>query len=341
MYTPTRIDTLIAECASWNEFRTLVERQHSTQDKGHLFERLTQLYLTTSPIYRSKIKTVWWCNNPASNELPEHVRKQLNLPKDDEGIDLLCETYDGEFWSVQSKYRSNSDEALTTKELSKFLSLSFVTGKNISYGLIAHSCNKKIKKSHLMGDTTEIGLQNWISITDSQWQQMIDVCKSNLLQPPKQRHPRKHQEKAITKAKEHFLDNRSKRGTLIMPCGTGKSLIAYWITRKLNVRSVIVAVPSLALVKQSLEDWTSEYLAEGIHPNWIAVCSDDSVGNMKEADSTVATVYESGIPSTTVPSEIISFIRKKPQSQSLSSPRTKVVRSWPIPVRKPTSLSTF
>ena len=74
------------------------------------------------------------------------------------------------------------------------------------------------------------------------------------------------------------MDKKSKCGKLIMPCGTGKSLIAYWITRELNVKSVIVAVPSLALVKQSLEDWTSEYLAEGIYPNWIAVCSDDSVG---------------------------------------------------------------
>ena len=41
-----------------------------------------------------------------------------------------------------------------------------------------------------------------------------------------------------------------------------------------------------ALVKQSLEDWTREYLSEGIRPNWVAIY--DDVGN-KEADSTVAT----------------------------------------------------
>ena len=38
---------------------------------GDLFERLTQLYLQTHHTYRSKIKTVWWCNN---GELPEDVR---------------------------------------------------------------------------------------------------------------------------------------------------------------------------------------------------------------------------------------------------------------------------
>ena len=110
-----------------------------------------------------------------------------------------------------------------------------------------------------------------------------------------------YQELAIEKAKEHFLKKGCNRGKLIMPCGTGKSLIAYWSTQALKAKTVIVAVPSLALVKQSLEDWTSEYLAEGVHPEWMAVCSDDSVGKMREADSTVATVYEAGIPTTTDP----------------------------------------
>ena len=96
-----------------------------------------------------------------------------------------------------------------------------------------------------------------------------------------------------------------------MPCGTGKSLIAYWSAQILESKSIIIAVPSLALIKQSLEDWTSEYLAEGILPDWIAVCSDHSVGKMKDADSTVATVYEAGIPTTTDSIEIIKFLKKR------------------------------
>ena len=81
---------------------------------GDLFERLTQIYLQTHSTYRSKIKTVWWCNNA---ELPEHIQKKLGLdilPSEykDEGIDLICETFDEEYWSVQSKYRSDSDPSL-------------------------------------------------------------------------------------------------------------------------------------------------------------------------------------------------------------------------------------
>lgn len=138
---PSRIDTLIAGCASWKEFRELADGRKTSKEKGDLFERLTQLYLQTAPTYRTKLKNVWWCNN---GELPDKVRKKLSLPKEDEGIDLICETFDDEYWSVQSKYRANSDRSLTTKELSKFVSLSFVTSKNISAGLVAHTSTKKV-----------------------------------------------------------------------------------------------------------------------------------------------------------------------------------------------------
>ena len=49
-----------------------------------------------------------------------------------------------------------------------------------------------------------------------------------------------------------------------MPCGTGKSLTAYWIAEALKAKTILVAVPSLALVRQSLTDWTREFLAHGI-----------------------------------------------------------------------------
>ena len=90
-----------------------------------------------------------------------------------------------------------------------------------------------------------------------------------------------------------------------MPCGTGKSLMAYWIARG-EGSNRNTCLPSLALVKQSF--WTS---AEGIMPKWVAVCSDDDVGKLKEADSTVATVYEAGIPVTTDPQEITNFVEEK------------------------------
>ena len=43
------------------------------------------------------------------------------------------------------------------------------------------------------------------------------------------------------------------------PCGTGKSLTAYWIAEALEAKTIVVAVPSLALVRQSLTDLLAFY----------------------------------------------------------------------------------
>ena len=89
-----------------------------SDEKGLLFDRLTQLYLQTAPEYQTKLKNVWLLK-----EVPASVRQRLNLPDNDEGIDQIAETHGGEFWSIQAKFRSNTDGALTYTELSTFSTL--------------------------------------------------------------------------------------------------------------------------------------------------------------------------------------------------------------------------
>ncbi|MDC0102549.1 DEAD/DEAH box helicase family protein, partial [Alphaproteobacteria bacterium] len=305
---PSRIDTLIAKCASWDDFVLLANNQQDNKFKGDLFERLTQVFLQTSSTYVSKLKNVWWCNN---NELPENIRKKLRLPIADEGIDLICETVEGEFWSVQCKYKANQNQPLTHKELSTFTSLSFNTATDIVLGLVVHTSTKKVRKSNLMTNVTELGLEKWLGISKEDWKRIRTVCRSNKLLPPKKRKPRKHQKAAIEDAVHHYSVLSKSRGKLIMPCGTGKSLTAFWIAQALKSKSIIVAVPSLTLVRDSLADWTAEFLSHGIKPNWIAVCSDYTVGATADADSTVATVYETGIPTTTDKQKIQKFLERK------------------------------
>lgn len=305
---PSLVDTKIATCSSWDDFVELTNSQKTSKDKGDLFERLTQVYLTVTPSYQSKVKHVWLLGN---DELPEAIRKRLNLPSRDEGIDLLCETYNGEYWSVQCKYKSDQKRPLNHKELATFTSVSFNTSNSISLGLVVHTSTKKVKKSELMPNVTEIGLERWLSLSDEEWKRIVDFCKSNRLKPPRKRKPRAHQKQAIKDSAEHFVIRKHKRGKLIMPCGTGKSLTAFWIAQEFKSKSIIVAVPSLALIKQSLEDWTAEFLADDIKPEWLVICSDESVGATGDADSTVASVYETGIPTNPSDAELDAFLKKK------------------------------
>jgi predicted helicase len=93
-----------------------------------------------------------------------------------------------------------------------------------------------------------------------------------------------------------------------MPCGTGKSLAAYWIAEALKAKTILVAVPSLALIRQSVTDWCREFLAKGEVPDWVCVCSDETVGNL-ERDEFVGEVYELGLPTHTGPEKIASLLR--------------------------------
>ena len=116
---------LILTCSNWNDFFERVSVLGKTKEKGDVFESFTQLYLQAAPKYLLLLKKVW-------------------KPDVDFGIDFLAETYDKQTWSIQSKFRSDSDSALTYKELSTFKTQSD-NSENIDFGLVVHTSTKPIK----------------------------------------------------------------------------------------------------------------------------------------------------------------------------------------------------
>jgi predicted helicase len=302
-----RPDRFIASCASWSEFCEGTKRLSSNKEKGDAFERLTQIFLQTVPEYQSELAHVW-----TLREVPPDVCKFLSLPppaEGDEGIDLIAETRHGKYWAIQSKFRSQHDKPLTRKELGTFTSLAFNTCNNIALAVVAHTASKPVSKRHLMRNTTEIGLDRWQSLDQEAWSLIVGKLngRSTAL---KARTPKRHQRAAVAPAKSHFIREGAARGRLIMPCGTGKSLTAYWIAEALKAKTILVAVPSLALVRQSLTDWTREFLAHGIKPDWLCFCSDETVGNLDRGEF-VGEVYDLGLPTHTDTNEIAALLRAR------------------------------
>ena len=64
-------------------------KNQQTKLAGDIFELAVKLYLQTNPKYRTKLKNVWLLK-----EVKENIKQKLNLPNEDEGIDLIAETYD-------------------------------------------------------------------------------------------------------------------------------------------------------------------------------------------------------------------------------------------------------
>ncbi len=68
-----------------------------------------------------------------------------------------------------------------------------------------------------------------------------------------------------------------------MACGTGKTLVALWAAEALKPKTVLVLVPSLALLSQTLPDWCKQS-KWGNRFRYLCVCSDGSVDQSAKND---------------------------------------------------------
>lgn len=299
----SHLNKAVTRCASWEDFARQLSRM-SEKEKGDLFEHLVRAYLLLDPEYATKLRKIWLLN-----EVPSSLRKKLRLPPDDQGIDLIAETNTGEFWAIQCKYREDTSRPLAWREISTFTGLAFGVCQHISFGLV---CSTTERFTRVLKDQDRIGfcsLDVWQSLDQEFFKRLRQFLghKSAKLVPLK---PRPHQKKAIKDAREHFVAKKQKRGKLISPCGSGKSLTAYWIARDLGARKILVAVPSLSLIRQTLKVWLRESLAHGDAVEWICVCSDESAGRVEQDDVAVLR-QDLGAPCLTDPKEIASWLKQK------------------------------
>ena len=293
---------MLLEANDWKDFENSTTGL-TAKGKGDCFELLSIYMLRFDPKYESKIEEVW----PVRN-VPKKIRRYLKLPATDEGIDLVCRTVEGDFWAVQCKYKSNTDTSITRKELSTFTDLAFGICKNFSFGLVCTTAERYSPKLKLHKE--KIGFCSgdiWRNLGKPFFER-IHLDLSGKFKPIEPFKPKEHQKKAIGEALVHFKGNN--RGKLIMPCGTGKSLIAYWISEMLKVKRIVVAVPSLSLLEQTLKVWARESLANKKTFRWICVCSDDSVDKGLRDGASYMT-QDLGVEVSTNIEKIAKWLRKR------------------------------
>jgi predicted helicase len=85
--------------------------------------------------------------------------------------------------------------------------------------------------------------------------------------------PRDYQREAIEAICTSL--KKSPRATGVMACGTGKTLVALWVSEKLQAKTIVVFMPSLMLIKQTIETWTEQ--TKWFNYSYMAVCCDDKL----------------------------------------------------------------
>jgi superfamily II DNA or RNA helicase len=279
----------IIKSNSWKEFQGILESLNK-KEKGNAFELLTKLFFKIDPVHQTYYDHIWLLS-----EVPQRDLEYLNLPSHDLGIDLIAKK-DNEYHAIQCKYHSDFKSSVSFKEVATFISL-LEGNKHFSQGYICSSASitsrnfNKIQTKPI----TNILYDTWQLLDESFFNQARNLLENKkvVLKPFQ---PKEHQEKALKEAYKHFIVDSNTRGKLIFPCGAGKSLTGFWLTEKLESKSTLISVPSLSLIKQTLDVYLREIVANGRSVKWLCICSDEGIG---KEDDVVFKTANIGVPCLT------------------------------------------
>ena len=273
---------------------------YSEKDKGTKFERLVRDYFRTSKRFIGQLDQVWlW------NDFP--FRKDFGGK--DLGIDLVAKAKDGGYWAIQCKcYGENT--TINKPAVDSFISTSGRTFKDENGITTKFSYRVWVATTESWGPNARETLENqdipcnilngfdidgdptvdWDKIEQGMFGSNAAIKDERKLKP--------HQKKALEKAHEHYKTN--DRGQMIMACGTGKTFTALRLVEQEtnNKGLILVLVPSIALINQTLNEWNS-FSAKTIHP--ICVCSDSTASRKRvnENDDTTDTPVDLAMPACT------------------------------------------
>ncbi len=295
---------LFRDIENWEGFVSMLENLNK-KEKGDAFELLTKLYFKLSPKY-SFYDEVWMLS-----EVPVSVIEELGIPSHDLGIDLIAKS-GNEYHAIQCKYHSDKNQSVTFKEVSTFISL-LESNSKFTQGYICSSADITSRNYNKL-NTKPINL-----ILSDSWQELPREFFENArhflsrkkvsLVPFK---PKDHQIKALADASEYFSQKENTRGKLIFPCGAGKSLTGFWLIEELKSKSTLIAVPSLSLVKQTLDVYLREIVAHKRKIKWLCICSDEGIG---QDDDVVFYTENLGVPCQTDPAYIEQWLKENKKEE--------------------------
>ena len=276
------------------------EGARTEREKGTYFERLAVAFLSEDPVQREHYEDVKNYSDWASEQ---------GWERRDTGIDLVAKVRgeDG-YAAIQCKFY-DADHRIGKGDIDSFISASgkapFTRRVIIDSTKSAWSENAETMLRGQTIPTLRIGL-NDLQESPIRWD--IFAAKGDIVLHDKKR-LRQHQQEALEAVRNGLAE--ADRGKMIMACGTGKTLTSLRIAEDLAGvgKHVLVLMPSLALMAQSVREWTAD--AETPLRSF-AVCSDTQVGKRRKSNADVAEIdiLDLAFPATTDPGKLAAGMRR-------------------------------
>lgn len=288
--------------SSWRELELDIEGINITTEKGDVFEQFCYFYLC----YNKELYQITdiYTNKIPGCEIPRNIISKLNLnPAIDDGVDGVYVTYDGKFTAYQAKFRSMR-RSPTSNELNNFWSEAEYADQRLVIANAMTLPQDVVRRSNaifILGHIFDLLTDEFFEFL-YQSAMAIHEKRSSAFSGKQKYTPREYQ-KPIIDACVNGLKGHD-RGKVIAACAAGKTLISLWVSEGIESNSVIFFTPNLALVRQTIANWTAHCNSQFVY---LAVCSDTTVSG--DTDAFTINTDELDIAVTTDAEVICSFLR--------------------------------
>jgi superfamily II DNA or RNA helicase len=294
------ITALITGITSWAGLEARIANLPSEQQRGEVFEQFCKAFFLLDPVFQ--FKDVY-----RQNEISPSIREKLGYPGiQDLGIDGVGITHEGQIFAYQAKFRSDRKVTPSLRELSTFFTLSDKADWRITIAnsnKLPSSIDERVRHSRVLSDRFD-------NLDSDFFDRLTNYLNTQSITPPQKRTPHETQKEAIEKALSHYEKN--SRGQLILPCGSGKTLASIWISEKLGGKKILVMLPSLSLLSQTLREWA---INSSTPFRYLCICSDTTVdlGN----DAPIEKISDMDVPVTTQYESIRDFLNDNASKTSI------------------------
>jgi predicted helicase len=270
------------------------DASRTPREQGTYFERLAVAFIKHDPGMAQEYEDAWLFSEWA---------KRNGLDGRDIGIDAVAKIRgEASFCAIQCKFFAEGYR-IQKGDIDSFLSSSQT--KHFARGLVIETTGAawSDNATALLDDlnTTIIGLDR-LEASPLDWSAWFQNGEIRV-DPPKALRP--HQSDALEAVRAGLAE--ADRGKMIMACGTGKTFTGLKIAESMGGpgRTVLVLVPSLALMSQTIREWTID---AAIPLRSYAVCSDSQVGRRRRDASDVAEIdlHDLDYPATNHPAKLAS-----------------------------------
>ena len=286
---------LFDNLSNFAELEKRISELPTTIEEGDAFEVFAEAYFSTQKIEQAEEIWPFKC-------IPTKIKKNLSLGTNqkDMGVDGVFKTVSDEFNAYQAKFRTDR-KSITWGDLSTFMGLTDKVSQRVLFtnsNDITTVINERTGFYCIRGnDLDRLGRNDFETI--------LKWLQSGVLEIERKT-PRPYQENAIKDILNTLKDE--DRATTLMACGTGKTLVSLWVSERMDCQNILVLLPSLTLVRQTLHEWLRE--TEWQHLSYLCVCSDPTVAS-KELDSIKINQSDLDFAVTTDSSTVKQFLSQR------------------------------